>query len=233
VVDRKEKFWLNWIPEIQYDLLARIPPGMILVLVLCWRLGITRRMMDLTGKMGDWSWGPSTLALIALFIVAYASAITISPVGIVLVWLVLQRCWQRAAEGLESAAARFYGESGIRARRVKDSPGKPRPVGPLTDLRSLPNLSLMHYFNLMHDKIKSEAPQFAPVVMKVRAEVFLAANTTVACTILCLFIGGHFILRAIDLLVPGAWASQGALLDELQYLIVAFLFTALLTSARI
>jgi hypothetical protein len=88
--------WASLVPEIYYDLIARVPPGTFLVVALMWVLGIFSNNGAFELKdIKDMSWAPTTASLFLLLGTGYVVGIILTPLGGIIgrtYWLHL---WQK------------------------------------------------------------------------------------------------------------------------------------------
>jgi hypothetical protein len=74
-----DKGWAGAVPELYFDLIGRIPPGLFLSLVLL--IPFASDSQWFKGDVSKIDWSPSLIAFVLLFVASYSIGLLISPVG--------------------------------------------------------------------------------------------------------------------------------------------------------
>jgi hypothetical protein len=161
--------WHQLVPELYYDLIARIPAGMVFwLLVGLWTAPTWRdHLADVS--MEHFPFG---LAFIALLILAYVIGIVIVPVSNAIQSCYKSWAWKRLCTGygmyITHLAERFLANT-----RLADAP-------PLEPMRMSP--AEIHTFQgFLHEVLKHENTHARVILQKMSAEVRLCDNVFAIC----------------------------------------------------
>lgn len=163
--------WPALIPEFYYDLISRIPPGTLLLLLLLYELlGVKGRQVSLDLiKRGELEGIPFAGLFILLISGGYALGILISALGYVIRRLYLPLVWR---ELVGRYPALFYSICNAYEVSISESESA---VDPKCFSR-LKSRDFLKVYRLMHDHLKSLDPQPRVLLPKMSAEAALCEN---------------------------------------------------------
>jgi len=196
--------WARVIPEFYYDMIARIPAGLVLVLFVLWIISPSFLIFPNDNSLkiemikSIFSWAPATLALIFILVFSYTCGLFLASFGSLLSKLYQPYIWKKVM-------GEKVPEEGSRRLKYKQ----------LMEEKKYNQSDLDWMDREIHFFLKATNKQALTVLPKMRAEAGLAANTTAAAVFSFFF----YLIWSISLGDP--------LLKNKPFLIVVALITIL------
>jgi hypothetical protein len=172
----EEKGWANAVPEMYFDLIGRVPPGLFLSIVLL--VVFIPNIRDTARGISKAEWGPSLISIILLAFAAYSIGLLISPTGI---WINRKR-WRIAWEAINKDNNQFN-----LLQRVYADLQLGFPLATKWEDLSLEQRDFI--YRHLHELLKINVPEAKLLLPRLAAELGFALNSIVA-----LFIGSLLLL---------------------------------------
>lgn len=194
--------WASLIPEIYYDLIARIPAGTLLVLgILSYQRLLTSGAPFDLQKL-RYSSGAFILVLLVLLLgTGYVASMLLTPLCSFLYGRYRPLLWKRYREEYEKEIVEFMQVVQLKFQSVQPSK---------LDLRQIEEFEQQ-----MHDFLMAKSDHARVILPKMRAEASLCNNLTLVLSL--------FLLLALHYPIVGLISGQGFLTEQIFQVVVVIL----------
>lgn len=171
--------WASLVPEIYYDLIARVPPGSLVVATLfVWLHPDPNSALN---SLRDLGWAATTVLSVVFLGAAYACGELVGPWGDWVSSFYRFRIFREVSSGQLHLMSYFHDRFG------GDIPDQAEAIGKLSDSE------VQRIYQQMHDYLKTTNEQARVLLPKSQAEAALCANLVGFVILFLLFFGAWLV----------------------------------------